>query len=177
MKKIKICFYKNSKTLFWKLIRLKQRLVWLPGKYAKYSHCEIQFGEVCVSSSEVDGWVRVKEIFLNPKNWDVIEMEVPDEDYKNMLLFAMQELGNSYNWIWIFFAQILNLNWKWERDWFCSEFVARVLQEKCLLCSYSSLFISPGKLAYILENNYWFKIQEIKRENLKLVNHLETLKI
>lgn len=168
MKKIRICFYKNSKTFFWKLIRLKQKFVWIPGKYTKYSHAEIQFWNVCISSSEIDGWVRAKEIFLNPKNWDVVEMDIPDEDYKKMLLFAMEEMWNSYNWIWIFFAQMLNMNFKWNHDWFCSEFVARVLQEKCLLCSYSSLFISPGRLAFILENNYGFKIKNIEWKEMKL---------
>lgn len=168
MKKVRICFYKNSKTFFWKLIRLKQKFIWIPGKYAKYSHVEIQFGNVCISSSEVDGWVRVKEIFLNPKNWDVIEMEISDEDYKKMILFAMQEMWNNYNWLWIFFAQILNMNFKWNHDWFCSEFVSRVLQEKCMLCAYSSLFISPGRLAFILENNYWFNIKNIKWKEMKL---------
>jgi len=173
MKKIRICFYKNSKTFFWKLIRLKQKFVGLPGKYAKYSHVEIQFGDVCISSSEVDGGVRAKEIFLNPKNWDVIEMEISDEEYKKMLLFAMEELGNSYNWLWIFFAQILNFNFKGNHDWFCSEFVARVLQEKCLLCSESALFVSPWRLAWKLVNSYWFEIKQIVWENIKLIKDLQ----
>ena len=43
MKKIKIAFYKKSKSLFWKWICLLQRLKWMPERYAKYSHTEIVF--------------------------------------------------------------------------------------------------------------------------------------
>jgi hypothetical protein len=96
-------------------------------------------------------------------------MEVSDEEYKKMLLFAMEEIGNAYNWLWIFFAQILNWNIKGNGDWFCSEFVCRVLQKKCLFCPVSSLFISPWKLAYMLENQ-GFKINQITWKELELIN-------
>jgi hypothetical protein len=44
MKKIKIAFYKNSKSIFGHLIRFKQRyLMGLPQRYARYSHTEIVF--------------------------------------------------------------------------------------------------------------------------------------
>ena len=156
MKTIKIWLYKNSKTFFWKLIRWKQRkFSW---RYARYTHTELVFEDwLSFSSSEVDGWVRFKEIKFKKKNWDFIDIEISNMDYNRVWGFCNIQEWNSYNWAWIFFAQILNFRKKWDWDWFCSEICWRALQEACILCSYGSLFINPAKLAFLLEEK-WYKI-------------------
>jgi len=151
MKKIKIAFYKHSKSIFGHLIRFKQAFKY-ENRYARYSHVELVFENwLSFSSSEEDDWVRFKQINHKTKNWDFIEIEISEEKYIKILKFCRRQKGNKYNWFWIFFAQILNMNFKKEWDWFCSEIVSRALQEASFLCPESSLFISPARLAYLLE--------------------------
>jgi len=54
MKTIKVAFYKNSKSIFGKLIRWKQEKKY-PYRYSRYSHVELVFEDgQAFSSSEVD---------------------------------------------------------------------------------------------------------------------------
>lgn len=180
--KIRIAFYRHSKTLFWKLIRRQQRVLGLPEKYARYSHAEIvfmydekikkhynhildiQWGRECISnyglsfsSSEMDGWCRFKAIEWNYNNWNFVDIEVTREEYIDLLKFCRKENWNKYNTIWIFFAQILNYNKKRKGTWFCSEIVTRALQEIWKLCTLNSLFTNPWELAQTLEDS-WYTI-------------------
>ncbi len=156
MKTIKIAFYKHSKSFFWKLICWKQD--YMPWRYARYSHAEIVFEDwQSFSSSEQDWWVRFKKIEFKKDNWDFIEIKISEIKYNKILDFCKKQDWNEYNWLWIFFAQILNFNKKGNWDWFCSEIVTRALQEWNILCTESALFVSPWKLAILLENN-WFCI-------------------
>ncbi len=155
MKKIKIAFYKNSKSIFGSLIRFKQRyLMNLPKRYARYSHVELIFEDwLFFSSSEEDWWVSFKKINPKSNHWDFLEIEVSNAEYKKILNFCKRNEGNAYNWFWIIFAQILGLNWfrkTW--DYFCSEIVTKAIQNAWYMCYYDSLFISPGELAYIMED-------------------------
>jgi len=159
MKIIKIAFYKHSKTIFWKWIRVKQRLQWYAERYARYSHTELVFEDwLFFSSSEVDWWVRFKKIKPKKRNWDFIEIEVSDKHYEDILKFCKSQDWNKYNTLWIVLAQICNLNTKKDNQWFCSEITSRALQEAKMLCPYSSLFINPARLANLLENE-WFLIK------------------
>lgn len=151
MKKIKVAFYKNSKSIFGWLIRWKQEKKY-PSRYARYSHVELVFEDgQSFSSSEQDWWVRFKDIKFIDYYWDFIELEMNTEKYNNILDFCKRQTWNSYNWFWIFFAQMFNFNLKWNWDWFCSEICSRALQEAWYLCAESSLFMDPGKLAMTLE--------------------------
>ena len=188
--KLKVPFYKKSKSTFWALIRYKQKRQNL-GKYSKYSHAEVLLpadyiqpkvkknlipdiiGDIKMiekfwlsfSSEEWTG-VRFKAIEFNPENWDFLEIEFTETQMDKMLDFALLHNWDFYNWIWIFFAQQLEMNKKGERTFFCSEISARILQEGWQIPSLSALFINPGQLAQILESkgykirnfNYFFKI-------------------
>lgn len=152
---MKIAFYKKSKTLFGRLICLKQRLTGMPERYAQYSHVEIIFSDwIAFSSSEVDGWVRFKEIDWNTENWDFIEINISQKREAKIRNFCNKEIWNRYNKTGIFFAQILNFNKKKHWTWFCSEIVTRALQEASMLCTTDSLFTKPWELAMILEKYY-----------------------
>jgi hypothetical protein len=151
--KLKIAFYKHSKSIFGKLIRFKQWWIY-ENRYARYSHTELVFQDwLSFSSSEQDNWVRFKQIKFKKANWDFIEIEVSKSKYDKVLKFCRQQEWNRYNWIWIVAWQILHINWKWKNDWFCSEICSRALQEIGMLCPYSSLFIEPAELAELLEEN------------------------
>jgi len=158
MIKIRVAFYKNSKSLFWKLIRWKQRKN-LSQRYAWYSHVELVFEDwQSFSSSEEDKWVRFKKIKFKDYNWDFIDLDVYDWQYDKILNFCKRQENNWYNWWGIVFAQTLNFNVKGEWDWFCSEICARALQEASFLCPQNSLFINPWQLAKLLEID-WFLLK------------------
>ena len=91
-KTIDIASYKNSKTLFGRLIRWKQEN-WdkLPERHAQYSHSEVKLGDTWYSSSEVDGGVRPKKIVDNKGNWDYIHIDVSDEKYEKVKAFCIEE--------------------------------------------------------------------------------------
>lgn len=156
MRRIRVCQYKHSKSLFWRLIRLKQKYIdKLPARYCVYSHTELDFWEESFSSSEQDGWVRFKRIEWNPDNWDFITLEIWDKKYNKLYKYAQKQAWNSYNWLWIFFAQWFNKNWKGNNTFFCSEIVTTLLQLAHVsdrVCLQSALFVTPWKLAYLLED-------------------------
>ena len=150
--KIKIAFYKKSKSLFWRLIVRQQRLYWFPERYARYSHVELVDQEwLAFSSSEQDGGCRFKVIDWRQENWDFIDLEITKKQYEKISDFCQRQNGNRYNKVWIFFAQILNFKRKKEWTWFCSEIVTHALQQAWMLCTLNSLFTKPAELAAALE--------------------------
>lgn len=157
--KIKIAFYKHSKTLFGRVICALQRKKGFPERYARYSHVELVFenGE-SFSSSEQDGGVRFKNIDFKTENWDFIYVEVTKKSYDAMYKFCQKQVSNKYGKVGIFFAQILNINKKKQGTWFCSEIVTYALQYGVALWStpsefytMNSLFTKPAELADALE--------------------------
>ena len=158
MKEIKVALYKWKKTFFSKLISWKQSFSYAK-RYSDYTHVELVFdNDHSFSSSEVDEWVRFKIIKFKKKNWDFITIPVSNHHYHEIKSFCYSQEWNEYNWWWIFFAQIFNMNFKWKNTWFCSEICSRAIQEAKLLCPESSLFINPARLACLLEEE-WFNIK------------------
>lgn len=145
--KIKLAFYKNSKTFFGRLIRLNQyRLQSIPWKHSKYSHVELVFGNKSFSSSETDGGTRFKKIKWKKKNWDFVNIEITEKEYEKVLAFCKKEEGQKYNWIGIFAAQIFNFNKTRDGNWFCSQICCRALQESKKFCGVSAHLVSPAQL-------------------------------
>jgi len=156
MKKIRIAFYKWKKTFFSKIIYWKQKRLF-PKKYAKYTHTELVFWSNSFSSSEVDGWTRIKQIDYKKKNWDFIDIELSNEKYQDILWFCMSKVWKEYWWWAIFFAQTLNFNCKWPDTYFCSEICCEWLQQAKILCGVSALFVEPAELCFRLEQE-WYNI-------------------
>lgn len=168
--KVKIAFYKKSKTIFWKAIVWLQRKIWMPERYARYSHVEIVFRNrtywiddimnqdqveeygLSFSSSEQDSGCRFNGIKWNSENWDFCEIDVTDIQYGKMLNFCKTQNGNKYWKVAIIFAQIFNFNCKKPWTWFCSEIVTRTLQEAGMCCCLNALFTKPWELALELES-------------------------
>lgn len=174
--KIKIKFYKKSKSIFWKLIRFQQRLLWIPERYARYSHVEIWLWNklyniddvvdsnyikqywLSFSSSEEDWGCRFKCIKMTKRKWDSCSIDVTSKEYKQIINFCKTQNWNKYWKVAIFFAQILNFNCKREWTWFCSEIVTHALQQTWILCTINSLFTKPWQLALELESK-WYIIE------------------
>jgi len=97
-----------------------------------YSHCEILGDEVepgtymCYSSSAMDGGVRSKVIKLNPKKWDIVEV---DADMEYALYVFRQLEGCKYDYIGLvgFLIRIIP---GVKKRFFCSELCAKMLGMK-----------------------------------------------
>jgi hypothetical protein len=115
---IYLALYKGKGTLFNRLIRL-----WTG---SKYSHCELVMqGGQWLSASAMDGGVRLKMIELNLEHWDLIPLPwakpIPIWD-----LYERHE-GKGYDWLGLFFSQLLASGLHSQRRMFCSEFCAAAL--------------------------------------------------
>lgn len=90
-----------------------------------YSHCELEIGGVCHSSSIRDGGVRAKVIadLATSGHWDLFPV-VGDEDAARQWFDAHK--GQGYDWTGV---AGLFLRWvpKQPGTWFCSESIAEAL--------------------------------------------------
>lgn len=90
--KMRAAFYKGTRP---GLVGLYNRLVrfWTRGKY---SHVELVFsGGMSVSSSYMDGGVRIKRIEFNTKHWDFIEL--PQELEYDAAVWFSRNQGKAYD--------------------------------------------------------------------------------
>jgi len=189
MKKIKLAFYRNSKSIFGKVIRFQQKnFDGLDNRYALYSHVEIVFESfsatkigfsgldilsaiehgISFSSSEQDGGTRFKVIKWKKSHWDFFDISVTDKQYTDILNFCISQNNKKYNWLGIIFSQGLKSKWfvremphGYCKDWYCSQIVTRAIQAGKMLAGVSSLFTNPGKLK--MELDFYFNKQEYKK--------------
>lgn len=118
---IQVAFYKGRKRLFNRLVSW-----WLKGQY---SHCELVLKTLsdgtsqCVSSSFMDGGVRIKHITLNPEHWDLVHV---GGSVAKAWSWAVDHEEDRYDLLGL-------LGFVWRRQegekhkWFCSEAVAAML--------------------------------------------------
>ena len=118
---MQVAFYKGRKRLFNWLTAW-----WLRGAY---SHCELVLGTspsgltICASSSFMDDGVRVKHMQLDPKHWDLVDVDGSTDDAWAWLL---QHQGQKYDLLGLagFVARVLGHD---KARWVCSEAVAAML--------------------------------------------------
>jgi len=110
--------YKGKGHLFDKLIRIWKR--------SQYSHTELIIDGTWYSSSPRDGGARTKVFKPNPEHWDFVEVDI-NKAYA--LYVFSQYKGQGYDWLWIWFSQILPLNIHSKHKVGCSELVAAM---RCL---------------------------------------------
>lgn len=106
----------------------------LPGVYnrlvrwwtkGKYSHCEIVFGgNVCGSSSFMDGGVRLKQIEMDPAHWDFIDL--PDKIEMQAMRWFCAHAGEKYDILGNLHFVIGGIGDD-RNKWFCSEAIAAAL--------------------------------------------------
>jgi len=108
---MKIAFYKWKWNIIDKAIRIWTR--W------PYSHCELVLNNwTMFSSSWMDWGVRIKE-FSNSDNWDVYDTNVWETPRVKTIM--KDEMGKEYDFIWLFFNFIVDLNLEDRNKRFCSE--------------------------------------------------------
>ena len=112
---------------------LKSRLGdWLTRKVTKgiYSHCELallqEYGQyLCYSSSIRDGGVRQKLMPLPAEKWDLIPLNLSNEQIHQVDAFFIRNRGKKYDWLGAI-GVVLKFNQD-KNKYFCSEFCAEAL--------------------------------------------------
>jgi len=121
---MKVAFYKAKDHLFNRLVSWWDR--------GPYSHCELLSEHVsgntyvCYSSSFMDGGVRKKVIDLDPKKWDIIEIDADEAFAKH---WFESHLGCKYDVLGLVGFLIRIISGKKNR-YFCSEALADSLGMK-----------------------------------------------
>ena len=114
---IKAAFYKGKGDLANKIIRWWTRSI--------YSHCELVFDGVCMSSSMRDGGVRAKMIDLDSGNWDVIDVPWANRMYAHA--HWIKTMNQPYGFMDLITSQVFNRGMNDEGAAFCSEWCAEAL--------------------------------------------------
>ena len=115
-----------------------------------FSHVELEIDGVFYSSSNRDGGVRSKIIDIsNKKKW--VSFELKNNIDKNICLNYFKSVeGQKYDWLNIFFSQIIKLNLQSSNKQICSEFVGNCLQlDNAYKYSPEALFYKLKELNYI----------------------------
>lgn len=94
-------------------------------KRSPYSHCELVIGDVCYSSSLMDGGVRAKPIALDPENWELIDL--PWADPVAVISYFQQTRGQRYSWRSLLWSQVFNREYDEPRAAYCSDWCAAAL--------------------------------------------------
>ena len=120
------------------------------GLVSVFSHIELEIDGVFYSSSNRDGGVRSKIIDIsNKKKW--VSFELKNNIDKNICLNYFKSVeGQKYDWLNIFFSQIIKLNIQSSNKQICSEFVGNCLQlDNAYKYSPEALFYKLKELNYI----------------------------
>mgnify|MGYP000863110273 FL=1 len=105
--------YSRSNTIGSWLIRLCT--------FSKWSHVAVLIDEFSIIDSTAKyGGVKItsKEVFKSTYEFEVYDIELPDEEAAISFLFS--QIGKKYDWTSIF-GMIFQRNWQEDDRWFCSE--------------------------------------------------------
>lgn len=94
--------------------------------WSRWSHAELVVDGVCYSSSSRDGGVRAKTIDLTSGRWDVVQVDLPDEQTAQALAWFLNNDGDKYDWAGIIRFVIPFLPQSGRR-WFCFESIGESL--------------------------------------------------
>lgn len=98
---------------------------------SEYSHSELCIGDPfasavpCLSSTGVDGGVRVKELRLSPEEFDLVEL--PGVTPEAVIDFAWKHQGEGYDVIGCVRSVLPFVGREHASHWFCAEVCAAVI--------------------------------------------------
>lgn len=122
--RLQLAFYKGPPAADWThaLSHYAIRL-WT---WSCWSHAELVIDGLCYSSSVRDGGVRAKTIDLTSGRWDVVGVELDDDQVEAALSWFLVNDGERYDWagVWRFVIPLLP---QAPRRWFCFEAVGAAL--------------------------------------------------
>lgn len=146
---VKLAFYKGqghklSESVTDTLIRW-----WTKGPY---SHVEMIFSDnYWFSNSPRLKKTRLGPVEFSPEKWDFIELSLSDEQEKVVRAWAERQVGTSYDWLGIFFTQVLHWGISDDDKWFCSELIVAALQQVGYFPALKPADIHPNRLWKILK--------------------------
>ena len=156
VKNIGVAFYKGNKNWYHKII----------GWWTKscYSHSELVLRNDCeetwlsISPYRSDKKVSIRDASdIVLEDWDILEIQVTEEQYENIIKFYDVTKGCGYDWVGMIASQLIPFSLKRKNKWYCSEWVsealllAGVLDWK-LLKKYERTEISPSYLHKIVSS-------------------------
>ena len=128
-----VAFYKGRKSGTGIKPTMFRLLDWITRKvtHGIYSHCELVYKiddsqYRCFSSSYRDGGVRTKIMGLDVESWDLVPIEMEEEDIRNMNWFINTYTGDKYD-LWGALGIKIPFIREHSDKWFCSEAVAGAL--------------------------------------------------
>jgi len=149
--KISIAFYKGYGDILNKIVRKWTKSI--------YSHAELILNdnETWVSiSPKIGSKISENKVpYVDVDDWDVITLNINEEQYQTILDFYAETKGKKYDWVGMLLSQFLPLRIKTENRWYCSEWIAYALRIACVvdwktIKIYERKDLSPGVLYEIV---------------------------
>lgn len=142
MSNVRVVFRKHAPGALAALIRLWTR--------SPYSHCEIVFTDGSWFSSDPTGTRHTRFLVpgpaINPADYDTVAVPMTDADESRMREWCVGEAGCAYDWLGIFFSQLINFGWHTRNRYFCGEVCTAALQVGGLPFSLQPQRYAPGDL-------------------------------
>lgn len=147
---IKVAFYKSNYKWWSVLIKWWTK--------SKYSHCEFYVGDCSLVGISTEQRVRKKIQQLNPKKWDLVELNTKDFTTDDIEQFFKLTQGAKYDWKGIILSQIFARKQDNENKYTCSEWVIECLDRKLnLIYPKNYISITPQDVYNILESKELIK--------------------
>lgn len=149
---ISIAFYKGKGNLLNKIVRLWTKSI--------YSHAELVLDDketwISISPKLCSKIESTIPLLIDHTQWDIIELEVNEEQYQTILEFYEETAGCGYDWIGMLCSQFLPFRIKTKNRWYCSEWIAYALRIACIIDwkiikIYDRKDLSPGVLYNIIQ--------------------------
>jgi hypothetical protein len=140
---MKLAFYKGKAGLFDRLIRWWTK--------SPYSHVELLFDDgQMIAARDSTGVTIIQVASLDLNEWDVVRFDLSIDRMLAIHVWCITEIGCKYDWLGLFYSQVLRIPRSHPRKWFCSEFCVAALQRAELLRDVVPCTVSPGKLHDLL---------------------------
>ena len=121
-----------------------------------YSHAELVLPDnrsLSISPVELKGVRQQTDIdFTDKELWDLVEIEIDENQYKRLLHFYEKTKGDGYDWIGMLLSQFTPFHVKRIGRWYCSEWIAYALRIICVVDDvYAYADLSPQRLFELLK--------------------------
>lgn len=142
-----------AKLIKWKTKGIHSHVEMIFPDYVVYDEKRNRELSLCFSSYEKEGGVRFKFIYLDPKKWDIVPVEIPDDKPHELMVLASSLTDAGYDWFGIVGFVLPHVPERPDR-FFCSEVVVYVLQQAVgILLDLVSYKTSPAQLFLRITEN------------------------
>ena len=144
--KLQVAFYRCSSGFRNKFIR------WWTG--SDIVHAEILLPDFSIIGISPEDTSRVRrkshENISKKENWEYVDLEITDEQFKLILCFFEMTHGMKYDWFGLVASHLTPFYVKHSKKWYCSQWIACALTYAGVMPLFYNK-INPGKLYDILK--------------------------